>query len=168
MLSSLTWSLKLQKLFLGATLYWNLIRKCIYHMVVITPFLSSQVVQEYFVWSTVLKGCPGDSVVKNLIAMQEMWVQSLGEEDPLEKGRPPTAVSLPWESHGYRSMVGYSPWGCKQLDMIEHSTFLKLGWQVFLSSLFFFQFYFYHWLFLSFIILLKCSYVCVCVYIYIY
>ena len=25
-------------------------------------------------------------IVKNLLAMQEMWVQSLGQEDPLEKG----------------------------------------------------------------------------------
>ena len=90
------------------------------------------------------------------------WGRSPGE------GRPPTPVSLPWKSHGYRSMVGYSPWGCKQLDMIEHSTILKLGWQVFLSPLFFFQFYFYHWLFLSFIILLKCSCVCVCVCVCVY
>ena len=28
---------------------------------------------------------PGDTVVKNLPAMQEMWVQSMGREDPLEK-----------------------------------------------------------------------------------
>ena len=27
-----------------------------------------------------------DQIVNNLPAMQEMWVQSLGEEDPLEKG----------------------------------------------------------------------------------
>ena len=33
----------------------------------------------------VLKGFPGDSVVKNLLVMQEMQVQSLGWEDPLEK-----------------------------------------------------------------------------------
>ena len=31
-------------------------------------------------------GFPGGSVVKNLLAMQEMQVQSLGQEDPLEKG----------------------------------------------------------------------------------
>ena len=30
-------------------------------------------------------GFPGGSVVKNLPAMQETWVQSLGREDPLEK-----------------------------------------------------------------------------------
>ena len=26
------------------------------------------------------------------------------------------------ESYGQRSLVGYSPWGCKKLDMAEHST----------------------------------------------
>ena len=30
-----------------------------------------------------------------------------------------TAVSLPRESHGQRSLVGYSPWGHKDLDTIE-------------------------------------------------
>ena len=33
-------------------------------------------------------GFPGDTVVKNLLSvqeMQEMWVPSLGQEDPLEK-----------------------------------------------------------------------------------
>ena len=37
---------------------------------------------------------PGGSVVKNLPAMQEMQIQSLGCEDPLEKGMP-TPVFLP-------------------------------------------------------------------------
>ena len=31
-------------------------------------------------------------------------VQSLGQEDPLEKGIQPTPVSLPGESHGQRSL----------------------------------------------------------------
>ena len=31
----------------------------------------------------------------------------------------PTPVSLPGESHGQRSLVGYSPWGCKESDMTE-------------------------------------------------
>ena len=26
-----------------------------------------------------------------------------------------------WKSHGQRSLVGYSPWGCKELDMTEHT-----------------------------------------------
>ena len=31
----------------------------------------------------------------------------------------PTPVSLPGESHGQRSLMGYSPWGCKESDMTE-------------------------------------------------
>ena len=41
----------------------------------------------------------------------------------------PTPVLLPGKSHGQRSLVGYSSWGHKGLDMTEHSTaqqFLKL------------------------------------------
>ena len=48
-------------------------------------------------------------MVKNLPAMQETWVQSLGWEDPWRKEWQPTPVSLPGESHGQRNLVGYSP-----------------------------------------------------------
>ena len=34
----------------------------------------------------------------------------------------PTLVLLPGESYGQRRLVGYSPWGCKELDMTEHVT----------------------------------------------
>ena len=51
--------------------------------------------------------------VKNPPAMQETWVRSLGREDPLEKGMASIPVFLPGESHGQRSLVGYSPWGCR-------------------------------------------------------
>ena len=33
----------------------------------------------------------------------------------------PTAVSMPGESHGRRSLVGYRPWGCKGSDTTEHT-----------------------------------------------
>ena len=33
----------------------------------------------------------------------------------------PTPVFLPGESHGQRSLVGYSPRGHKKLDMAEHA-----------------------------------------------
>ena len=49
-------------------------------------------------------------LVKNLPAMQETWVQSLGWEDPLEKGKA-TPVFWPGEFHGL-----YSPWGHKESD----------------------------------------------------
>ena len=31
----------------------------------------------------------------------------------------PTPVFLPGESHGQRTLAGYSPWGRKELDMME-------------------------------------------------
>ena len=31
----------------------------------------------------------------------------------------PTSVFLPGKFHGQRSLVGYSPWGCNELDMTE-------------------------------------------------
>ena len=34
-------------------------------------------------------------------------------------GNPLTPVFLPGESHGQRSLVGFSPQGCKELDMTE-------------------------------------------------
>ena len=44
--------------------------------------------------------------VKNLPAMQETQVQSLGREDPLEKAWQPVPVFLPGEFHGQRSLAG--------------------------------------------------------------
>ena len=58
-------------------------------------------------------------MVKSLSAMQEIWVRSLGREDPLEREWLPASVLLPRESHGQRSLEGYSVWGHKELDMTE-------------------------------------------------
>ena len=44
-------------------------------------------------------------MVKNLPAMQEIWVRSLGWEDPLEKGVPTHSSILAWRIPGL-----YSPW----------------------------------------------------------
>ena len=55
-------------------------------------------------------------MVKNLPAMQETWVPSLGWEDPLEKEMATHSSVLAWEIPGQRNLVGYSPWGCKELD----------------------------------------------------
>ena len=57
--------------------------------------------------------------VKNLPAVWETWVQSLGREDPLRRELLPTLVFLPGEFHGQRSLGGYSPWGCKESDITE-------------------------------------------------
>jgi len=49
----------------------------------------------------------------------ETWVRSLGWEDPLEEGMATHSVFSPGESHGQRSLVGYSPQGHKESDMTE-------------------------------------------------
>ena len=58
-------------------------------------------------------------MLKNLSAIQETQVQSLGREYTLEEEMQPTPVFLPVKSHGQRSLVGYNPWGHKELDMTE-------------------------------------------------
>ena len=58
-------------------------------------------------------------MVKNLPAMQKTQVQSLDQEEPLEKGMATTSVFLPGEFHGWKSLAGYSPWGYKESDMTE-------------------------------------------------
>ena len=58
--------------------------------------------------------------VKNLPAMRETQVWSLGWEDPLEW--LPTPLFLPGEFHEQKSLSGYSLWGCKESDMTEWLT----------------------------------------------
>jgi len=54
-------------------------------------------------------------VAKNLPAIQETWVQSLGQEDSMEKEMAIHSNILPWKIHGQRSLVGHSPWSPKEL-----------------------------------------------------
>ena len=51
--------------------------------------------------------------------MQENFIRSLGQEDPERREWLPTPVFLPGESHGQRSLVGYSPLAYKKSDMTE-------------------------------------------------
>ena len=62
-------------------------------------------------------------MVKNLPAMWELWVRSLGWEDPLGRGMATTPVTLPGEFHGQRSLVGYSPSGHKESDTTKRLHF---------------------------------------------
>ena len=43
------------------------------------------------------------------------WVRKI----PWRRGWPPTPVSLVAEAHGWRSLMGYSLWGCKESDPAE-------------------------------------------------
>ena len=60
--------------------------------------------------------------VKNLPAMWETQVRSLGCEDSLDKGMTTTPVFLPGEFHGQRSLVSYRPWDHKELDTTKQLT----------------------------------------------
>ena len=60
-------------------------------------------------------------IVNSPPAIQETLVQSLGREDPLEKGMA-TPVFLPGEFHGRRRLMGYSPWGLRGLDKTRGGT----------------------------------------------
>ena len=53
-------------------------------------------------------------LVKNPPAMWETWVQSLGLEDPLEKGMATHTSILAW-----RIPWTVYPWGCKESDTTE-------------------------------------------------
>ena len=53
-------------------------------------------------------------LVKNLPAMRETRVPSLGWEDPLEK-----EMATHSKFHGQRSLAGCSPWGHKESDTAE-------------------------------------------------
>ena len=70
--------------------------------------------------------------VKNLPAMQGTWVRSMSGEHPLEKGIVKHSSILPGESHGQRSLVGYSPRGRKESDtteVTEHTRIMR-NWLV--------------------------------------
>jgi len=45
----------------------------------------------------------------------DLWIGKI----PWRRVWQPTPVFLPGESYGLRSLVGYSPWGCKESDTIE-------------------------------------------------
>ena len=64
--------------------------------------------------------------VKNLPAMQENWVQSLGQEDPLEKGMTTHSSILVWRTPWTEEPGGLekSPLGHKESDTTEQLSLL--------------------------------------------
>ena len=50
-----------------------------------------------------------------------MWVLSLGREDPLQEELVAHSSILAWKK-SQRSLVGYSPWGHKELHVTEQLT----------------------------------------------
>ena len=99
-------------------------------------------------------GFPGGLVVKNPLAMQETWVQSLSQEDLLEQHPPAVCEiwvqSLGWEDpleegmathswysclenpHGQRGLEGYSSWESQRVRhdwATKHSTAHRSWWR---------------------------------------
>ena len=59
-------------------------------------------------------------MVKNLPAMQETWLRSLGQKDPLEKGIAIHSCILAWRISWTEEPGGlHSPWGHKELGTAE-------------------------------------------------
>ena len=61
--------------------------------------------------------------------MQDTWVRSLGQRDPLEKDMATHSSVLAWRIPWTEESGGHSSWGCKELDMTERLT------QVFVEAL---------------------------------
>ena len=90
--------------------------------------------KQLFSYSSVGMGFPDRSVVKNPPTYQcrgcrrygfSPWV---GMAWYARRAWQPTPVFLPGESYGQRSLVGYSPWGCKESDMTDHACiFMQCG-----------------------------------------
>ena len=59
--------------------------------------------------------------VKHLPAVQEIWVHPWVREDSRSGKWQPTPVDLPGESHGKRSLEGYSAWGHKSQTRLSHT-----------------------------------------------
>ena len=69
-------------------------------------------------------------MAKNPPAKQEMLetqVRSLGGKIPWRRAWPLTPAFLPGESHGQRSLAGYSPQGRKESDTTEPLHFTSMG-----------------------------------------
>ena len=61
--------------------------------------------------------------------MQDTWkIPGVGNGNPL------TGI-LAWEFHGHRSLVGYSPWGCKQPNTTEQQSTTHMVWDGHLALL---------------------------------
>ena len=68
--------------------------------------VTAKTVPLAFLWVTDHRGGMGtDLDVSNSLVRRRQW--------------RPTPVLLPGKSHGWRSLVGYSPWGCEESDTTE-------------------------------------------------
>ena len=64
---------------------------------------------------------PGVDLLGHVVVL-ETQVQSLGQEEPLEKGLATHSRILAWGIPWTESLADYSPWGYKKSDMTERLT----------------------------------------------
>ena len=77
-------------------------------------------------------------MVTKLPTMRETQVHPWVKKIPWRRGWQPTPIFLPGEFHGQRSLADYSPWGCKESDMIEQISRKVNNWSGFFFCFFFF------------------------------
>ena len=99
-MSSFSTSLLVSSIFLERNLDWNLFWK--FHLNITWVFNQRDLEKTFIcIWDF-----PGGSVVKNPPAKKEMWVQSLGWDDPLEEEMATYSIlhswRIPWTEEPHR------------------------------------------------------------------
>ena len=84
------------------------------------PHPSPLTVMSWF-WKSASARWHSDKDYLPMQETQEISVQSLGWEDPLEREMATHSRILAWRIPWKRSLVGPSPWGCKESDITEHA-----------------------------------------------
>ena len=113
---------KLKIVALGSITSWQIERE---KVEAVTDFI--------FLGSKITRGFSGGSDGKSVYLQCgrpgfNSWVRKI----PWRRKWQPTPVLLPGKFHGWRSLVGYSQWGCKESDTTEqfHFHFSKSLWMV--------------------------------------
>ena len=73
-----------------------------------------------------LPGCLSGRIYLPMQEAEEPQVRPLGWKILWRRKWQPTPVFLPGKFHGQKSLVGYSPWGCKELDTTEQFNILNI------------------------------------------
>ena len=99
------------------------IRSCHWKIRVLSKCLSSFRITQDKHYGVASPSWSVAQMVKHLSAMQETCVRSLGGEILWRRKWQPSPVFFLGKSHGRWSLVGYCPWGRKELDMTERLHF---------------------------------------------
>ena len=110
---------------------------CVFWCLCIQISVGSLYLQVELLIHSVSMGFPGSSIVKNLLANARDIHSIPGSEWYPGDGNGIQSSILAWESHGQRSLVGYSPGGCKRVghDLVTKqqeytSIYFSWSWKV--------------------------------------